>query len=60
MVHVKQTYILNNNSNKPRQYEMQEYSALQSKMKFKETGFIFHISWESFKLVRLFRETTYI
>lgn len=36
---------------------MQEYGVIQSKMKFKETSFIFRISRESFKPVRLFRET---
>lgn len=35
---------------------MQEYGVIQSKMKFKETSFIFHYSRESFKPVRLLRE----
>lgn len=39
---------------------MQEYSALWSKMLFKETGFVFHIFRESFKPVRLFRKITHL
>lgn len=39
---------------------MQEYGVIQSKMKFKETSFTFHISRESFKPVRQFREITYM
>ena len=35
---------------------MQKYGVIQSKMKFKEASFIFRISRESFKPVRLFRE----
>lgn len=38
---------------------MWEYSALWSKM-FKETGFIFHISREYFKPVKLVRKIIYI
>lgn len=39
---------------------MQEYSALWSKVLFKETGFIFHIFRESFKPVRLFRKIAHL
>lgn len=39
---------------------MQEYNVLGSKILFKETGFIFHISREYFKPVKVFRKIIHI